>query len=99
MVTWLEFPTELGVAPDEIEFLEEIVLQDEGDIHYYAFRYRMLRQHWAKEFGWMIGVAGPYQKDTLPYDMPRKVFSRFKAENNTSVRGEVEWVHVNVNKV
>src|SRR6188508_967974 len=46
MVTWLEFPTELGVAPDQIEFLEEIILHDQGDMHYYAFRYRMLKQHW-----------------------------------------------------
>ena len=98
MVTWLEFPTELGVPPDEIEFMEEIVLQNEDDIRYYAFRYRMLTPHWAKDAGWLIGVAGPYQKDTLPYDTPRRVFSRFNREDSTSVRSEVEWVHTNVNK-
>jgi len=98
LVNWLEFPTELGIAPDEIELLEKVTLRDEGDVHYYAFRYRMVTTHWARKFGWMIGVAGPYFKDSLPYDIPRRVFSRFNVAETTPVVAEVEWVHANVNR-
>jgi hypothetical protein len=98
LVNWLEFPTELGAAPDEIEFIEMITVQDDGDLHYYVFRYRMVTPHWAKKFGWMIGVAGPYKKDSLPYDIPRRVFSRFNIAESTPIVGEVEWVHANVNR-
>jgi len=98
LVNWLEFPTELGTAPDKVEFVEKITMESEGDVQYYVFRYRMVTAHWAKKFGWMIGVAGPYGKDSLPYDIPRRVFSRFNVEESTPVRGEVEWVHANVNR-
>lgn len=98
LVNWLEFPTELGAAPDEIEFVEKITLQDDGDVHYYAFRYRMVTKHWAKKFGWMIGVAGPYKNDHVPYDIPRKVFSRFNVAESISMKAEVDWVHANVNR-
>jgi hypothetical protein len=98
LVSWLEFPTELGTPPDEIEYIQKVTLQDNGEAHYYAFRYRMMNVHWATEFGWMIGVAGPYRSDTMPYDIPGKVFSRFKIAEQTSCEAEVAWVHANVNR-
>src|ERR1700741_5344608 len=31
LVNWLEFPSELGIAPDEIELFEEVTLHDGGE--------------------------------------------------------------------
>jgi hypothetical protein len=97
LVNWLEFPTELGVPPDEIEFVEKVSLGENGDLDYYVFRYRMMRRHWAKRIGWMVGVSGPYNRESNPYDIPRQVFSRFRTIESTSAQSEVSWVHENVN--
>jgi hypothetical protein len=97
LVNWLEFPTELGTSPDEIEFLGKVSLAESGDLDYYVFRYRMVRRHWATRIGWMMGVSGPYTRLSSPYDIPRQVFSRFRTTGSTSLDSEVLWVHNNVN--
>jgi hypothetical protein len=97
LVNWLEFPTELGASPDEIEFIEKVSLDETRDLEYYVFRYRMVRRHWATRIGWMLGVSGPYNRESNPYDIPRKVFSRFRSPESTPLQSEVLWVHNNVN--
>lgn len=92
LVNWLEFPTELGTAPDEIEFLEKITLNESEDLDYYVFKYRT-----AMKYNWMIGVSGPYKKDYLLYEAPLRVFSRFKTLESVSPENEVKWVHENIN--
>jgi hypothetical protein len=93
LVNWLEYPTELGQAPDEIELLSVITIPDDEPLDYYVFRYRTESPHWAAKYNWMLGVAGPYRKDSLPYDVPLRVFSRFNELNSVSPETEVEWVH------
>jgi hypothetical protein len=41
----------------------------------------------------MIGVCGPYGKESLPYDIPKRVFSRFYVLGTVSPESEVLWVH------
>jgi len=96
LVNWLEFPTELGNAPDEIEIISKVELPNEA-IDYYAFKYRCQFPHWARQLGWMIGVAGPYQKDSKPYDIPIRVFSRFNPVGSITPEIEAAWVHKNIN--
>lgn len=97
LVTWLEFPTELGRAPDEIEFLTTVMLEDRVST-YYVFKYKTDEPRWAAKLNWMMGVAGPYTPNNLPYDVPKRIFSRFNTPNRISPEEEVKWVHENINQ-
>jgi len=67
MVTWLVFPTELGVAPDEIELMEVVTDGRGADaLDFYLFRFRTLEPHWAAERGWTAGVSGPFRRGDQP---------------------------------
>ncbi len=68
MVDWLCFGTELGREPDELE----LVHVERRDVKcgrgkakptdFYFFRFRVNEEHWAKEDGWMVGMAGGFQR-------------------------------------
>jgi hypothetical protein len=96
LVNWLEFPTELGKAPDEIEIVKKIELWSEEDIAYYVFKFRTKAPHWAAQYSWMIGAVGPYRSDTFPYQEPLQIFSRFNPINSISPEMEARWVHDNI---
>lgn len=96
LVNWLEFPTELGKPPDEIEMVRKINLWSDEELAYYVFKFRIDAPHWAAQYNWMIGVVGPYQNDTSPYQEPLKIFSRFNSIQNVSPEMEVQWVHNNI---
>jgi len=98
LVNWLEFPTELGNAPDEVELLTIVTLQDSEELDYYVFKYKTKIPHWIGQHNWMIGVSGPYGKDSLPYDIPLRVFSRFNTVDSISPEQEVQWVHDHINQ-
>ena len=95
LVTWLEFPTELGFAPDHIRFETIVTLAEPEPLDYYVFRFKVDRPQWPIK-DWMIGVCGPYQKETAPYEIPARIFSRFNVVGSTRLRDEVVWVHKNV---
>ena len=96
LVNWLEFPTELGTSPEEIELIKKVEFGAEEVLNYYAFKYRTKSPHWAAKFGWMIGVCGPYGPASKPYDSPSRVFSRFNTVDSISPETEVQWVHENI---
>lgn len=95
LVNWLEFPTELGRAPDEILFQEIVTLELQIRIHYYVFKFRTATPLWAKKLGWMLGVCGPYDSHSTPFDRPGRIFSRFNPIDLISPEAEVSWVHEN----
>ncbi|MBL0744792.1 hypothetical protein [Chryseolinea lacunae] len=97
LVEWLEFPTELDKAPDEIEFVTKVTVMAPDVVDYFVFQYRTYAPHWAARYQWMLGVAGPYQTNSGPYDVPVKVFSRFNAVDTITPEAEVAWVHEHVN--
>lgn len=96
LVTWLEFPTELGEVPHEIELFTTIALDGILNLTYYVFQYRMRNDHWAARYSWMFGVVGPYGPLSKPYDLPAKIFSRFNAISTTTAQDEARWVHENI---
>jgi hypothetical protein len=98
LVNWLEFPTELGVAPNEITLFTKVTLEENESLDYYVFKYRTLAPHWAAEYDWMMGVSGPYRKESGPYDVPTRVFSRFNPLNMIPAETEVRWVHTNISR-
>src|SRR5260221_5934550 len=58
---WLEFPTELGACPDEIEYLKKVTIELNGQnnfIYYHVYKFRVYQPHWASGKGWMLGVVG-----------------------------------------
>jgi len=93
LANWLEFPTELGTAPDEIQLVKSVSI---NEMTYYVFKYRTKPPHWAAANNWMIGVSGPYVAEMPPYDIPLRVFSRFNLVNHISPEEEVQWVHTHV---
>lgn len=96
LVNWLEYPTELNAAPDEIELLKKITLVEDGKDHdYYVFKFRVYK-HWAAASGWMTGTAGPYYENSLPFDLPRGTYSNFNKLGNLTPDEEADWVHYNI---
>jgi hypothetical protein len=93
LVNWLEFPTELGSSPDEIELFKKVTLEEMAD--YYVFKFRADSPEWASHH-WMFGICGPYEEKTLPFDLPRRIFSRFNKITEVSAETEVKWVHENI---
>lgn len=93
LVDWLEFPTELGRPPDEIFLLKNVTLHLPLQIHYYVFKFRTSAPQWANKLGWMLGVCGPYNDHSAPFEIPRKIFSRFNPVDLIKPEGEVQWVH------
>lgn len=93
LANWLEFPTELGTAPDEIQLIKSVFI---NEMTYYVFKYRTMPPHWAAANNWMLGVSGPYIAEMLPYDTPLRVFSRFNLVSYISPEDEVHWVHKHV---
>lgn len=98
LVNWLEFPTELGKAPDEIELYSKITVAANEPLEYFVFKYRTSRPHWAAQYDWMIGVCGPYRGQSSPYEVPQRVFSRFIGLSQGSPEAEVDWVHNNIGR-
>lgn len=98
LVNWLEFPTELGAPPDEIEFHQKITIHETEALDYYVFKYKTKAFYW-KQHPWMMGVAGPYQGASPPYEIPRRIFSRFNTIDSISAQAEVEWVHKNIKAI
>lgn len=97
LAAWLEFPTELGTVPDEIEHLERVSFDFDGNgenwVHYEVFRFRMKEPHANAKEGWQLGVVGPYFDDSKAYSNAGATFSRFMKEAETTPEAEATWVH------
>ncbi len=100
LVNWLEFPTELNKAPDVIELVDEVSITVGNDlVHYFVFRFKTYEPHWNAKNGWVLGVVGPYFKDSKPFDFPIATFSRLlKNYENITSYDEAKWVHENITK-
>ncbi len=97
LVFWLCHPNELQVPPDEIQLVTEEKRQESGeDHHYFAFRYRTHEPHWAAKDGWLIGVAGPYRTNDIPYLGGAGTFSRMEPEEKISATEHIDWCHDNL---
>lgn len=98
LVNWLEFPTELDKAPDDIIHLEKVKIEFDGnDVFYHVFKYMTNEPHWAAKDGWMLGVVGPYFEDSKPYDFPAATFSRCSSKvGEIEPKEEAKWVHENI---
>ncbi len=57
LTRWLADVTELGRAPDEIEYLG---VHDTGVESLHLFRFRMHAPHWSSARGWMVGASGAF---------------------------------------
>lgn len=98
LVNWLEYPTELGRPPDEIQFLTKVTITENELLDYYVFQYKTLLPHWVGQHQWMMGVCGPYYEGSKPYDVPLRVYSRFNTIESILPEQEVTWVHENINR-
>ena len=58
LTRWLAGVTELGRAPDEMEFVTSVSGAGSGPGPFHLFRFRVRSPHWSAARGWMIGVGG-----------------------------------------
>jgi len=100
LANWLEFPTELGACPDEIEHIKRVTFDFDGQgsyVHYEVFKYKVNEPHWAAKDGWILGVVGPFFDDSEPYHHAGATFSRVDSTiDKISPDAEALWVHENV---
>lgn len=74
---WMMHPNELQDAPRKIEFLEEIEREFRGEsVKFLVFKYQMPSGHWASDDGWLLGLAGPFFENDVPYSGNAAGFSR-----------------------
>jgi hypothetical protein len=74
---WMMHPNELQDAPSEIELVEEIEKDIQGErARFLVHRYRMPSGHWAGDDGWTLGLAGPFVANDVPYSGLAAGFSR-----------------------
>lgn len=92
LVNWLEFPTELNSPPEQIRLGARINVPDDPDLEYFVFEFKGDRER----DEWMLGVVGPFKPDSKPYDIPRRIFSRFNVVGTVSPLAEVEWIHQHI---
>ena len=97
LTNWLLYPTELDTVPSKIEVVKKVSLvEHDTTFLYYVLQFKTEEPHWAAKDGWMIGVVGPYFKDSSPYDWTTDTFSKFSKASETTPEQEVEWIHENV---
>jgi hypothetical protein len=98
LVNWLEFPTELNVFPDRVEYIKRVSIEEDHNnlFHYHVFQFSVNEPHFSAKHGWMIGVVGPYFEDSRPFDIPVATFSRLKKKSEVSPEEETIWVHDNI---
>lgn len=100
LASWLEFPTELGTCPDEIEHIKRVTINFDGKqnyVHYEVFKYRVNEPHWAAKNGWSLGVVGPFFDDSEVYHYASCTFSRIDSNaDKVSAEEEAEWVHKHI---
>lgn len=73
LIYWLMYPTELGGVPADIEKIDTIEIDG---LIYYLFKFTDIDGF--KDKGYMLGVAGGYEKDKLTVDDTGVVFSDFE---------------------
>jgi len=92
---WMMHPNELQDAPEQIELVESLkrrVGEEDAECEFLVFRYKMPEGHWAAKDGWILGLAGPFVKDDVPYSGVAAGFSRVGDIEGTIEPAElVDW--------
>ncbi len=74
---WLMHPNEFQDAPRSIELVEEVERPiGKERVRFLVFRFQMPPGHWAEKDGWLLGLAGPFSGDAIPYSGAASGFSR-----------------------
>ncbi len=90
---WMMHPNELHDAPELIEHVETLKRPvDGGEASFHVYRYKMPTGHWAAANDWMLGLVGPVQENTEPYQDRSPAFSRVSDLDGKTMPDElVDW--------
>ena len=90
---WMMHPNELEDAPIDMQLVEEVNREHNGErLKYLVYRYRMPPGHWAEKDGWILGLAGPFFDNDVPYAGIATAFSRCGDIDGKIKPGElVDW--------
>lgn len=86
MIKWLEYPTELGKIPDEIELIGKFEFNNHM---YYAYKFKS-NDFIVKDF--MLGIAGGYEKDKITSITTGCTFSKFEVLKDNYIQQAIELV-------
>ncbi|MEI9918315.1 MAG: hypothetical protein WDO14_05870 [Bacteroidota bacterium] len=90
LANWLSFPTEFDSYPDEMEHLEKVMVKgDQPGSYFHVFKFRTNEPHWAAKYGWMVGISGPYDESSQPYEHAYGNFSNLTKLSDTTPGKEV----------
>jgi len=103
LVDWLCYPTELGREPDEIELIHVEsrrftasrrpvpFMSKRKRVDYYFFKYRVTEEHWARERGWLVGMAGGFDRADQPTTgSDGSTFSHFTSLDSKTLRKHID---------
>jgi hypothetical protein len=89
---WMMHPNELQDAPCEIELVENVERDVQGErCEFLVFRYRMPPGHWAEKDGWLLGLAGPFLENDIPYSGVATGFSRIDKHGEVNPPDLIDW--------
>jgi len=93
LVRWLMHPNELKDVPSEIEFVKSFpVVEEEKTGELLLFKFKTEATHWASDYGWMAGVAGPYfPEEELP-DYATGTFSELKPFDSMTSEEHIDHI-------
>ena len=93
LVRWMMHPNEFQDAPERIELVEKVTREVDGEkADFYVFRFQMHDGHWDAKHGWLLGMAGPYFENDVPYSGIAGAFSRGDDKYGEVLPGDlVDW--------
>jgi hypothetical protein len=87
LVHWLQYPTELGYAPKEIELLAAVRYVESGKAQLlYVFKFR--HPH-SEEGKWRVGVSGPFVEGAREPQAGGSTFSKFEALDSKTLKEHI----------
>ncbi|HHH75618.1 MAG TPA: hypothetical protein ENL03_01175 [Phycisphaerae bacterium] len=86
---FLMHPKVFRASPSEIEFVESVkrTLVDKEEFvgEFLVYRYKMAEGHLGSNDSWLLGLAGPFVENDVPYSGYARAFSR-KTDSSGDIR-------------
>ena len=91
MVQWLEFPTEMGRVPEDIELVRVVEVDSSEYGHSMCYFYHFRHSEFL-DGAWFLGTAGPYPTTAEPTMGASWTFSGFEECDSDSLDGMIDKI-------
>ncbi len=90
MKNWLQYPTELGESLDKLQYVSRF---EYSGYEYYVYKFTASSEALVDK-GYMLGVAGGYEKNSLSLDQTGHIFSKFEVIGSDPVQQALDIIHM-----